>query len=139
MQSVGAQEKAKGAEQVTDLVVPTSAPYSTDVAGRGGDKFSSPSVRPKLFGGSQNWVLDNCKGKDVAVMVAGNSGHPGGRVTFKHNVLKRKVGCGHRGQEEDVVSSWLTAKGTSAFAAVRGRWGMLNPGTGSVRTVQGVD
>lgn len=139
MRGIGAQERAKGIEQVTALTFPKLAPHSTDVAERGGDKFSSAAVRPKLFGGSQNWVLDNCKGKDVAVMVAGNSGHPGGRVTYKHNVLKRRVGCGHKGQEEDIVSSWLTAKGVSAFDCVRDRWGMANPGTGSVRTVQGVD
>lgn len=139
MHGIGAQERAKGVEQVTALSFPKVAPHSTCVAERGGDKFSSAAVRPKLFGGSQNWVVDHCSGKDVAVMVAGNSGHPGGRVTYKGNVLKKKVGIGHRGQEEDIVSSWLTSKGVSAFDCVRGRWGMANSGTGSVRTIQGVD
>ena len=72
--------------------------------------------------------------------VAGAVGTPDGM-----DVVHRQVHANHKTQEEDVISGWLVAEAgynsasqSALFkATVAGKWGMLNPDTGSRRTRQG--
>lgn len=55
-------------------------------------------------------------GYKVGVIVAGNSGRPGGATCSLKEVISEKIKFGHKTQEEDIISNWfLTASYISGF------------------------
>lgn len=88
-------------------------------------------------------------GKKIGVMVAGNSGKPGGSVgTLDGEIRKRAVRADYETQEEDIVSDWLyTASADHSVrnavygATIGQKWGMLDVRKGSTntKTIQGVN
>lgn len=88
----------------------------------------------------------------VSVLIAGNSGRPGGMIGHIENGrgVVRDLGNSHSTQEEDVVSNWLlTYENITGYSPShvydstiggRRRWGMVNPGSErSAKTLQGVN
>lgn len=86
----------------------------------------------------------------IGVMVAGNSGRPGGACGWfngRDECGVEKVHEGHCTQEEDVISNWfMTTKNNRGVgydelyaATICGQWGMKEPLETSMDTVQGVD
>lgn len=90
----------------------------------------------------------------IGLLVAGNSGLPGGMVCKSTTLLPEHVHAGFRTQEEDAMANWLCAEcGVNPLLApptpdqlqqmegltkvIRGEWGMIQDG--SIRTVQGID
>jgi len=83
------------------------------------------------------------KSGEVAILVAANSGRPGGSCR-DHGGRSREVHAKHRTQEEDVVASWLACfppgdGREDEFERISRAWGLLDPcGTGT-QTTQGID
>ena len=84
----------------------------------------------------------------VGVMVAGNSGRPAGAVGGQYRLVLGKIHHKHKTQEEDIISGWLIAecgknnvqKQNSVYmSTICGKWGMIQPNSTSVKTIQGVD
>ena len=82
----------------------------------------------------------------IGVMVAANSGRPGGACGGVPGLVLSKVHPGHRTQEEDMVSNWLiteqpTVSGRERLFAntLKGTWGMSTVASTSAATLQGVD
>lgn len=86
----------------------------------------------------------------IATMVAANSGRPAGACGGVDRVLK--IHAGHRTQEEDIMSNWMTTRcgdgdGEDVAAArdalyratIAGVWGMVEPTGTSLTTHQGLD
>jgi hypothetical protein len=86
----------------------------------------------------------------MGVMVAANSGRPGGAVGLLGGggVDRAQVKTGHRTQEEDVLSAWLVAEcgeGNTAgwhdlFSSTTNRaWGVLDSNSQDASTLQAVN
>lgn len=84
----------------------------------------------------------------IGVMVAGNSGKPGGALGGPNGLKPDAVHLRHKTQEEDVLSTWMQAEADPDDATMQadlfrrtifGRWGMLNPRGTDPATVQGVN
>ena len=81
----------------------------------------------------------------IGVMVAANSGRPGGACGARGSV--RSVHCGHRTQEEDVFSNWLLSTAGSGVEAQNAlfqstidvAWGLRKLKSCDHLTFQGVD
>ena len=82
----------------------------------------------------------------LGVMVAGNSGRPGGDVGTTNGV--QKVHTNHKTQEEDIVSNWLITESNGSSSerdslyndTIYNVWGMCTPkGSTDIKTIQGVD
>ena len=52
----------------------------------------------------------------IGVMVAANSGRPGGSVGLEQTVDPSQVHAGHKTQEEDLMSTWLLAEAGTNLA-----------------------
>lgn len=83
---------------------------------------------------------------NIATVLAANSGRPGGACRAADGRLERStIHGGHSTQEEDVVSNWLLACGSTwqererLFELVSFEWGLADPAGTSTRTLQGVD
>ena len=79
----------------------------------------------------------------VAIIVAGNSGRPGGSCRDIDG-SPRLVNGTHRTQEEDVVAGWLAcipdgAERRDAFARINNAWGLPNASGNATMTLQGID
>jgi len=86
----------------------------------------------------------------IGVMIAGNSGRPGGACGLFDGNDKcgvHKVREGHKTQEEDILSNWFMTTKNNAHvgyeelyaATICGQWGMREPLGSGVDTLQGVD
>ena len=83
--------------------------------------------------------------KKIGIMVAGNSGRPGG--SCGNDMTVRSIHEGHRTQEEDLVSSWMLEEAgidesaqNQLFAETIARlYGMCELESRSTKTLQGVD
>ena len=94
------------------------------------------------------WELhDSDPGAHIGMMVAANSGRPGGACGLRAQLDHAKLHPGHRTQEEDIVSSWIRTEAGDDPAAqdelYRGtidqRWGMRDTLSTGRDTIQGVD
>ena len=98
--------------------------------------------------GGATTVASNYKGKRVGLMVAANSGRPGGsvgRMGGSGGINHDKIRGDHKTQEEDIVSNWLITSAKKEGrehvfkTAVGGRWGFNGGGANDFMTIQGVD
>jgi hypothetical protein len=85
-------------------------------------------------------------GEGIGLMVAANSGRPGGAVGLTDRVDHSQVHPNHRTQEEDIMSAWLigecssTAERDALFRdTIGGLWGLREAGSTDGETIQGVD
>ena len=100
-------------------------------------------------GGTTAVVADLFREERVGIVVAGNSGRPGGAcgVYDGHDVaFAQNIKATHRTQEEDVMSCWLETEAArhgrppdTVYRLIAGKWGMRNPGGVDHDTVQSVD
>ncbi len=84
------------------------------------------------------------KDSKIGIMVAGNSGRPGGAIGGLKGVIVKSVHPYHKTQEEDIVSNWLMTYAGDLnelfLGTIHKKWGMLVPqGSTSVKTIQGID
>jgi len=91
----------------------------------------------------------NHRSAHLGLMVAGNSGRPGGACGYFGEApgQVRQIHAHHTTQEEDVFSNWMLSEAGCDHDAherlyastVKGRWGMVNTFTRGCETLQGVD
>ena len=81
----------------------------------------------------------------IGIVIAGNSGRPGGACGLRGSI--HKVHVHHRTQEEDIVSSWMLAeagentKDQNALfnSPINEMWGLVDIDSSDTSTYQGVD
>ena len=104
-------------------------------------------------GWARIWAAARMQGRlatepKVGIMVAGNSGRPGGAVGLPGGrVDHAAVHAGHTTQEEDVVACWLVAQAGTDHdqqdvvfqCSIDRMWGMRDPESDRLDTIQGVN
>lgn len=112
----------------------------------------------KRQGGTAEAAFDashnsDLKGKRIGIMLAGNSGLPGGAVGrssgsygFKDRSSRDVVHPNHRTQEEDIVSDWLVTEKAirkksyqETFSLIDKMWGFKAQNATNTMTLQGMD
>ena len=82
-------------------------------------------------------------GSKVGIVLAGNSGRPGGKVRGPGGKISEGHvrTAGYTTQEEPVVSNWLLSSENASvqFARISNVFGLINPDGKDTRTIQGVD
>ena len=81
----------------------------------------------------------------IGIVIAGNSGRPGGACGLRGHI--HKVHVHHRTQEEDIVSSWMLAEAgedpmeqDALFnSTINEMWGLVDIDSSDTSTYQGVD
>ena len=91
-------------------------------------------------------VARETPGAEIGLMVAANSGRPGGAVGLTDQVDHSQVHPNHRTQEEDIMSAWLLAECSDKAArdtlfreTIGGLWGLRDAFSTDGDTIQGVD
>lgn len=144
-------------EENGGLGVPRHTPWEKVYKNRVRRSSPAPKVHVKIdLSGTTQVAYEYAKahpGKKIGIIVAGNSGLPGGNVGHPDKgLLKKGPGMLKKsdgGQEEDIVSNWITTMFASefktphveTFSLLKDKWGLKEPVGAShdLQTIQGVD